>query len=69
MVKGMLASVAADWNEPVRDLLWVWNLSALEFPADTAFWSLCYIRLRNRSQRCAVHVPVAGERFCSSKEN
>ncbi len=65
MVEGLLASVAADRNESPGDLLRIWNLSALELPAYPALWGVCYLRFRNRGQRGAVLVPMAGERFSS----
>ena len=49
----------------LSDLLRIWNLPPFELPADYAFWGVCHLRLRNRRRRCAVLVPVAGERFSS----
>src|SRR5437762_14323857 len=69
MVKGMFASMATDRNVLARDLLWFRHLPALEFPAHTALWNLCHVRLRNRSQRCAIYVPMAGELFYSQEES
>jgi len=65
----VFASVATDRNVLARDLLWVRHLPALEFPAHTALWNLCRVRLRNRSQRCAVYVSMAGERLYSQEES
>jgi len=68
MVEGMLASVATHRSLAARDLLRLRPLPALEFPSHPALWNICHIRVRNRSRRCAVYVPVAGERCCSQKE-
>ena len=65
MVERLLAYVAADRNELPGDLLRVRDLSAFEFPPYPALWGVCYLRFRNRRQRCAVLVPVVGERFSS----
>lgn len=61
VVEGVLGFMAADRNQPSRDLLGIWNISALELSAHAALRSLCDVRLRNRSQRCVVHISVAGQ--------
>jgi len=61
MVEGLLTPVAADWNIVAGHLLRLRHFSDVEFPPDSAIWTVRDVRLRDGCSRGPIHVPVAGK--------